>query len=71
MRLSMSQVPHTFVVDSVWLKIPSFFLLEIITSRMATTYELQTPQVNEKQALKLSLDLTLTQHPRDENPAPR
>jgi len=38
---------------------------------MATTYGLQTPQVNEKQALKLSLDLTLTQHPRDENPAPR
>jgi hypothetical protein len=70
MRLSMSQVPHTFIVDSVWLKIPFFFLLEIIASRMATSYGLQASQVNEKHALKLSLDLTLTQHPHDENPAP-
>jgi hypothetical protein len=37
MRLSMSQVPHTFVIDSVWLKILSF-LLEIMASCMAMFY---------------------------------
>jgi hypothetical protein len=43
----MSQVPHTFVVDLVWLKIP-FFLLEIMASRMATSYRPQATQMNEK-----------------------
>ncbi len=66
----MSQVPHTFVVDLVWLKI-LFFLLEIMASHMATSYELQATQMNEKSAPKSSLNLTLTQHSRDEDPAPR
>jgi len=66
----MSQVPHTFVVDLVWLKIPSF-LLEIMASRMATFYRPQAAQVNEKRALESSLDLTLMQHPHDEDPALR
>jgi hypothetical protein len=66
----MSQVPHTFIVDSIWLKIFSLFL-EIMVSRMATSYGSQVAQVNEESALKSSLDLMLTQHPRDEDPAPR
>jgi hypothetical protein len=40
----------SFVVDSVWLKILSF-LLEIMASRMATSYGLQTTHVNEEPAL--------------------
>jgi hypothetical protein len=34
---------------------------------MATSYGPQDVQVNEKPALKSYLDLTLTQHPYDEN----
>ncbi len=68
MCLSMSQVPHTFSIDSVWLKI-LFFSLEIMASRMATSYGLQTAQINEEPALESFLDLTLMQHPRDEDPA--
>jgi hypothetical protein len=66
----MSQVPHTFIVDSIWLKISSLFL-EIMVSRMATSYKPQVMQVNEESAPKSSLDLTLMQHPRDEDPEPR
>jgi len=33
----MSQVPYTFIVDSIWLKI-SYFFLEIMVLRMATSY---------------------------------
>ncbi len=62
--------PHTFVVDSVWLKIPSF-LLELMASRMTMFYGPQAAQMNEELALESSLDLTLTQHPRDEDPASR
>jgi hypothetical protein len=39
--------------------------------RMATSYEPQAVQVNEELTLESSLDLTLTQHPRDEDPAPQ
>ncbi len=35
--------------------------------RMVTSYGPQAAQVNEKLALKSSLDLTLTQHPCDED----
>jgi hypothetical protein len=45
----MSQVPHTFVVNLVWLKNPSF-LLEIMASRMVTSYGPQATQVNEESA---------------------
>jgi hypothetical protein len=63
----MSQIPYTFITSLIWLKISSFFL-EIMASCMVTSYELQAAQVNEERTLESSLDLTLTQHPRDENP---
>jgi hypothetical protein len=66
----MSQVPHTFIADSIWLKISSIFL-EMMASHMATSYKLQTMQMNQKLAPKSSLDLTLTQHLHDEYPAPQ
>jgi hypothetical protein len=66
----MSQIPHTFITDLIWLKIFSLFL-EIMASHMATSYGPQATQVNEKSALKSSLNLMLTQHLHDENPAPR
>ncbi len=42
-----------------------------MASRMAMSYELQAAQVNEEPPPKSSLDLTLTQHPCDEDPKPR
>jgi len=38
-----------------------------MVSHMATFYKPQIAQMNEKLASELSLDLTLTQHPRDED----
>jgi hypothetical protein len=35
--------------------------------RMTMNYELQVTQVNEEWPQESSLDLTLTQHPRDED----
>jgi hypothetical protein len=35
---------------------------------MAMSYNLQVAQMNEEPPLKSSLNLTLTQHPHDENP---
>jgi hypothetical protein len=61
--------PH-LIVDSIWLKI-SFFFLEIMASHMATSYGPQATQANEEPTLELSLDLTLTQHPHDEEPESR
>jgi len=55
----MSQVPLTFIVDLIWLKI-FYFFLEIMVLHMATSYELQAAQTNEELATKLSLNLTLT-----------
>jgi hypothetical protein len=43
-----------------------FFFLELMVSRMATSYEPQVTQANEKPALESSLDLTLTQYPCDQ-----
>jgi hypothetical protein len=43
-------------------------LLEIMASRMVTSYEPQTAQANEEPPPESSLDLTLTQYPRDEEP---
>ncbi len=40
-----------------------------MASRMVTSYGPQVGQVNEKPTLESSLDLTLTQHPHDEDPA--
>jgi hypothetical protein len=38
---------------------------------MATSYRPRIAQVNEESTPKSILDLTLTQHPYDENPEPR
>jgi hypothetical protein len=62
----MSQVPHTFTVDSIWLKITSLFL-EIMVSRMAMSYGPQAIEVNEEPTPESSLNLTLMRHPRDED----
>ncbi len=42
-----------------------------MASRTITSYGPQATQANEEPPLKSSLDLTLTQHPRDEEPEPR
>jgi hypothetical protein len=42
-----------------------------MASRMVTSYGPQAAQANEKPPLESSLDLTLTHHPRDEEPEPR
>jgi hypothetical protein len=64
----ISQIPHTFIIDSIWLKIFSLFL-EIMASRMAKSYGPQVAQMNEELTPESSLNLTLTQHPCDKNPA--
>jgi hypothetical protein len=48
-----------------------FPFFEIMASRVATFYRLQSTQVNEEPLLESFLDLTLTQHPHDENLEPR
>jgi hypothetical protein len=48
-----------------------FPLLEFMASRTITSYGPQAAQANEEPPLESSLDLTLTQHPRDEEPEPR
>jgi hypothetical protein len=54
----MSQVPLTFIVDLILLKIfPLFF--EIMASRLVTSYGPQAAQANEELPLESSLDLTL------------
>jgi len=47
------------------------FFLVIMASRTTTSYGPQAAQANEEPPPKSSLDLTLTQHPRDEEPEPR
>jgi hypothetical protein len=42
-----------------------------MVSRMVTSYGLQAAQANEEPHLESPLDLTLTQHPHDEEPEPR
>jgi hypothetical protein len=42
-----------------------------MTSRTIASYGPQAAQVNEEPPPESSLDLTLTQHPRDEEPEPR
>jgi hypothetical protein len=42
-----------------------------MVSRMVTSYGPQAAQANEEPPPELFLDLTLTQHPRDEEPEPR
>jgi hypothetical protein len=42
-----------------------------MVSRTITSYGPQATQTNEEPPLESFLDLTLTQHPRDEEPEPR
>jgi len=42
-----------------------------MASRTITSYRPQAAEANEERPPELSLDLTLTQHPRDEEPEPR
>ncbi len=42
-----------------------------MASHMVASYGPQAAQANEKPPPETSLDLTLTQHPCDEEPAPR
>jgi hypothetical protein len=42
-----------------------------MASRTITSYGLQDAQANEEPPPESSLDLTLTQHPRDEEPEPK
>jgi hypothetical protein len=66
----MSQVHPTSIVNSILLKIFPLFL-ESMASRMVTSYGPQAAQANEEPPSGSSLDLTLTQHPRDEELEPR
>ncbi len=54
-----------------WLKIWPFPFLEIMALRMVTSYGPQAAQANEELPPESFLDLTLTQHPHDEEPEPR
>jgi hypothetical protein len=62
--------PHTFIVDLILVE-DLFFSLEIVALHMVTSYKPQTMQVNEEPVLEPSLNLTLTQHPCDEDPESR
>jgi hypothetical protein len=66
----MSQVHPTSIINSILLKIFPLFL-ESMASRMVTSYGPQSAQANEEPPSESSLDLTLMQHPRDEEPEPR
>jgi len=65
----MSQVLPTLIVNLILLKIfPLFF--ESMASHTVTSYGPQAAQANEESPSKSSLDLTLTQHPCDEELEP-
>jgi hypothetical protein len=66
----MSQVHPTSIINSILLKIFPFFL-ESMALRTVTSYGPQATQADEEPPSESSLDLTLTQHPRDEEPEPR
>jgi hypothetical protein len=63
-------ISPTFIVDLILLKIFIIFLV-IMASRTVTFYGPQTTQANEEPPSESSLDLTLTQHPRNEELEPR
>jgi hypothetical protein len=66
----MSQVHPTSIVNSILLKIFPLSL-ESMVLRTATSYGPQAAQADEEPPSESYLDLTLTQHPRDEEPKPR
>jgi hypothetical protein len=59
----------TFIVDLILLKIFTLFFV-IMASRTITFYGPQAALANEEPPSESSLDLTLTQHPRDEKLEP-
>jgi len=61
----MSQVPPAFIINLTLSKIFPLFLTNM-ASHTVTSYEPQFAQANEELPLESSLDLTLTQHLRDE-----
>jgi hypothetical protein len=63
----MSQVLSAFIANLILILI-YFPFLEIMVSRMATSYGFQIAQMNEKPSPESFLDLTLMQHPYDEDP---
>jgi hypothetical protein len=63
-------ISPTFIVDLILLKIFTIFFV-IMASCTVTSYGPQAVQTNEKSPLESSLDLTLTQHPHDEELEPR
>jgi len=66
----MSQIPFTFIVNLILLKtFPLFFTS--MASRTVTSYRPQAAQANEESPSEASLNLTLTQHLRDEELEPR
>jgi len=67
----MYQIFHTFIVKLILIEDSFFPFVEFMVLRMITSYGLQVSQMNEEPPSKSSLDLTLTQHPRDEDPKPR
>ncbi len=66
----MSQVHPTSIVNSILLKIFPLFL-ESMALRTVTSYGPQAAQADAEPPSESSLDLTLTQRPRDEKPEPR
>jgi hypothetical protein len=69
-RNLMSQVPPTFIINLTLLKIFPFFLANMVSCTV-TSYGPQAAQANEDSLSESSLNLTLTQHPRDEELEPR
>jgi hypothetical protein len=63
-------ISPTFIVDLILLKIFTIFLV-IMASRTVTSYGPQAAQTNVESPSESSLDLTLTQHPHDEELEPR
>ncbi len=63
-------ISPTLIIDLILLKIFTLFLV-IMASRTATSYGPQAVQANEEPPSESSLNLTLTQHPRDEELEPR
>jgi hypothetical protein len=63
-------ISPTFIVDLILLKIFTIFLV-IMASRTITSYGPQVAQTNEESPSESSLDLTLTQHLRDEKLEPQ
>jgi hypothetical protein len=57
-HILMSQIPPTFIVDSIWLKIFSLFV-ETMVSHMTPSYGPQATQMHKELASESSLDLML------------